>query len=111
MSKEINDKNMCLIYKVKFALCDTIYIVKSQQTFRKIMDSHLSDFNCILKNGQKSYSFAVHYEQHFKSTASHTGLRKFILFKLVNHINTIGEIRPFIKPNYNLLMEEILTIF
>ena len=33
------------------------------------MSGHFSDIQCILKNGLKPDSFAVHYEEHFKYTA------------------------------------------
>ena len=35
----------------------------------------------LLKNGQKSDSFAAHFEHHFNTTTSHTYLRKYMTFK------------------------------
>ena len=74
------------------------------------MDGHLSDLICLLKNGQKSDSFAVHFEQHFSATTSRTDLRNYMTFKVVNQINLIGAMKTFTKPNCNLYMEERLTI-
>ena len=61
-------------------MCDAIYIGNTQQTFKKIMDGHLSDLLRLLKNGQESDSFAAHFEHHFDSTTSSTDLRKYIPF-------------------------------
>ena len=55
----------CIIYQVECSMCDAIYIGNTQQTFKKRMDGHFSDLLCLLKNGQKSDSFAAHFEQHF----------------------------------------------
>ena len=74
------------------------------------MDSHFSDLLRILKKGQKSDSFAVHFEHHFNSTTSCIDLRKYMTFKVVNQINPIGAMRTFAKPNCNLCMEERLTV-
>ena len=52
----------CVIYQVKCSICDAIYIGNTQQTFKKRMDGHFSDLLCLLKNGQKSDSFAAHFE-------------------------------------------------
>ena len=57
------------IFGINLSLCDAIYIGNTQQTFKKIMDSHLSNVQLPLKSVQKSDSFAAHSEQHFKSTA------------------------------------------
>ena len=70
------------------------------------MDSHFSDFQHLLKNRQKSDSFAAHSEQHFKTTTSRTDLRKYIAFKVVKQLNPIGAMKTFTKPNCNLCMEE-----
>ena len=43
-----------------------------QQKFKKRTDGHFSDAQRILNNGQKSDSFATHFEQHFQSTMSRT---------------------------------------
>ena len=74
------------------------------------MDSHFFDRLRLLKNIQKSDSFADHFEQHFNTTTSHTDLRKFIRFKVVKKINPIGAMKNFTKPNYNLCTEERLII-
>ena len=91
-------------------MCDTIYIGNTQQTLKKIMDVHLSDILRLLKNGQKSDSFAAHFEQHLNSTKSHTYLHDYMTFKVVKQINPIGAMKTFTKPNCNLCMEERLTI-
>ena len=74
------------------------------------MEGHLFDLLHLLKNGQKSYSFAAHFEQHFNTTTSRTDLRKYMTFKLVKQLSPIGEMKTFTKPNCNLCMEERLTI-
>ena len=74
------------------------------------MDGNLSDLLRLLKNRQKSDSFAAHFEQQFNSTTSHTYLRKYMTFKVVNQIKPIGAINTFTKSNCNLCMEERLTI-
>ena len=74
------------------------------------MDGHLSDRLRLLKNGQKSDSFAAHFEHHFNTTTSRTYVRKYMTFKVVNKLNPIGTIKKFTKPNCSLCMEERLTI-
>ena len=91
-------------------MCDAIYIGNTQQTFKKRMDGHFSDLLRLLKNGQKSDSFASHFEQHYNSTTSRTYLRKYMTFKVVNQLNPIGAMKSFTKPNCNPCMEERLTI-
>ena len=49
-------------------MCDAIYIGTTQQTFKNRMDGHFSDLKRLLKNGQKSESFAAHFVQHFNNT-------------------------------------------
>ena len=71
----------CIIYKVKCSTCDAVYIGNTQQNFNKRMDGHFSDLLRLLKNGQKSDSFAAHFEQHFNTTTSRTDLRKYTTFK------------------------------
>ena len=44
---------------------------------------------CLLKTGQKSYSFSDHYKQHSKYTTSRTGLHLCMNFKVVKKINII----------------------
>ena len=91
-------------------MCDAIYIGSTQQTFRKRIDNHFSDLLLLLKNGKKSDSSAAQSEQHFNATTSHTDLRKYMTFKVVKHLNPIGALKTFTKPNCNLYMEERLTI-
>ena len=55
---------------------DASYIGNTQQTFKKRMDGHFSDLLRLLKNGQKSDSFADHFKQHFNTTTSRTDLLK-----------------------------------
>ena len=74
------------------------------------MDGHFSDLLRLLKNGQKSDSFTAHFEQHFNTTPSRTDVCKYMTFKVVKQLNPIGEMKTFTKPNYNLCMEECLTI-
>ena len=90
-------------------MCDTIYKGKSQQIFKRIMDSHFFDPTYYQKL-TKIIFFSYHYEQHFKSTASRIDQRYFMLLKLVNNINTIRAIKAFMKPNFTPCMEERLTI-
>ena len=71
-----------MIYKVKISMCDTIYIGNTQQTFKKIMNGHFSDLLSLLKKGQKSDSFAAHFEQHFYTNTSRTDIRKYMTFKI-----------------------------
>ena len=91
-------------------MCDAIYIGNTQQTFKKRMDGHLSDIQRLLKNGQKSDSFAAHSVQHFNDTMSRTDLRKCMTFKVIKQLNTIGVMKTFTKHNCNLCMQERLTI-
>ena len=89
---------------------DTIYMSNNQQTFKKIMDGHFSDLQRLLKNEKNSDSFAAHLIQHFNTTTSCTDLRKYMTFKVVKHLNLIGAMKTFIKPNCNLCMQERITI-
>ena len=97
-------QSKCIIYEVKCSTCDAIYIGKTQQTFKKRMDGHFSDLQRLLKNGQKSDSFAAHFVQHFNNTTSRTDLWKCMTFKVLKQINPIGAIKTFTKPNCNLCM-------
>ena len=67
-----NCQSRCIIYEVKYCMCDAIFIGNTQQTFKKIMDGHFSNLQCLLKNRQKPDSFAVHFVQNFKDTTSCT---------------------------------------
>ena len=42
-------------------MCDAIYIGNTQKIFKKRMDGNFSDQQCLLKNGQRSDSFAAHF--------------------------------------------------
>ena len=74
------------------------------------MDGHFSYLLRLLKNGQKSDSFAAHFEQQFNTTTSRTDLRKYTTLKVVKQLNPIGAMKTFTKPNCNLCMEEHFTI-
>ena len=54
------------------------------------MDGHLSDNQNLLKNRQKPDLLTAHYKQHFKSTTSHTKLRRFMVLKVVKQIIIFG---------------------
>ena len=89
---------------------DTIYIGNTQQTFKKRMDGHFSDLQRWPKNGQKSDSFPAHFVQHFSTTKSRIDLRKYTTFKGIKQLNPIGSLETLTKTNYNLCMQERLTI-
>ena len=91
-------------------MCDDIYIGNTKQTFKKRMDGHFSNLQRLLKNGQKSDSFAAHFLHHFNTTTLCTDIRKYMRFKLVQKLNPIGAMKKFTKPNCNLCMQEHLTI-
>ena len=57
-------------------MCESIYLGKTQQTLKKIMDGHFSNLLSLLKNGQNSDSFAAHFGYNFNSTTSCTDLTK-----------------------------------
>ena len=87
-----------------------MYIGRTHKTLKKIMDGHLSDFLCLLQNGQKSDLFAAHFEQHFNATKPHTYLSKYMTFKVLKQLNQIGTMKTFTKTNCNLFVEERLII-
>ena len=91
-------------------MCDAIYIGNTQQKFKKRMNGHFSNLQRLIKNGQKSDSFAAHFIQHFNNTTSRIDLRKFMTFKVIKQINPIGAMKTFRKPNCNLCMNKCLTI-
>ena len=103
-------RSKCIIYQVECYMCDAIYICNKQQTFKKIMDGHLSDLLRLLKNRQKLDSFAAHFEQHFNTTMSRTDLCTYMVFKVVKQQNPIDAMKTFKKPNCNICMDERLTI-
>ena len=47
----------------------------------------------LLKNGQKSDSFAAHFEHYFKFVMSLTDLPKLMLYKSLKQINQIKAIK------------------
>ena len=69
---------------------EAIHIGTTQQTSKKIMGGHFSDTLSLLKNGQKSDSFAAYYKQNSNATTSHTALHKYMTFKVVKQLNLIG---------------------
>ena len=78
--------------------------------FMKILDGHLSKVQGIIKKVQKLDSFIDHYKQHNKPTASWTYLLKFMTLNVVKQIKLVRSILSLTKNNYNLCMEELLTI-
>ena len=74
------------------------------------MDGHFSDLQRLLKNGQKSYSFAAHSVKHFNTTTARIDLRKYMTFKVVKLLNPIGAMKKSTKPNCNLCTQELLTV-
>ena len=80
-------QSRCNIYEVTCFMCDAIYIINTRQTFKKRMDGHLSDLQCLLKNGQISDSFAAHFVHHFNNTTPRTYLRKCMTFKIIKKLN------------------------
>ena len=59
-------------------MCEDIYIDNTQQKYKKRMDNCFYDILCLLKNRQKSYSYAAHFEHHFNATTSRTDPRKYM---------------------------------
>ena len=94
-----------IIFEVNCSMCDAILKGNSHQTFKKRMDGHLSDLQCLFKIGQKSDSFADHFVQHFNNTTSRTELRKCMTFKVIKQLNPIGAMKIFTRPNCNLCMQ------
>ena len=99
-----------IIYEVECSTGGAIFIGNTQKTFKKMMDGHLSDLQRLLKNGQKSDSFSSHFAQHFNNTTLRTELCKCMTFKVINQLNPIGAMKKITKPNFNLCMQEHLTI-
>ena len=102
--------SICIVYEVKYCICDAIYIDNTHQTFKKRMGGHFSDLKRLLKNGQKSDSFAAHFVQHFNNTTSRTDLRKCMTFKVLKQLKPICVMKTFTKPNCNICMQERLTV-
>ena len=74
------------------------------------MDDHFYDILRLLKNRQKTDSFAAHFEQYFNTTKSRTDLRKYMMFKVVKQLDPISAMKTCTKPNCNICMLERLTI-
>ena len=74
------------------------------------MDFHLSYVQLLLLKSENSYLFKAQYRQHIKSTTSPTDLCKCMTVKVIKHINLIREMKSFMKPDYNIYIEEHLTI-
>ena len=91
-------------------MCDAIYIANTQQNLKKRMDGHFSDLLRLFKNGQKSDSFAAHFEQHFNTNTSSTDPRKYMTFKAAKQLNPIGAMKTFTKPDSDFFIEERLTM-
>ena len=91
-------------------MCEAIYIGNTQQTFKKRIEGHFSNLQRLLENRHKSDSFAAHSVQHFNTTTSRTDICKYMTFKVVRQLNPIGAMKTFTKPNFNLCMQECLTI-
>ena len=72
---------------------ETVYIGKTQQTFKKTMDGHLSNLLYLLKNVRRSDWFATHFEQNLNYTMYHTDLCKYTAFKLVKQIKPINAMK------------------
>ena len=45
-------QSRCIIYEVKYSICDAIYIGNTQKNFKKIMDGHFFNLQRLLKNGK-----------------------------------------------------------
>ena len=74
------------------------------------MNGNSSNVQWLLKNEKISDSFLVDYENHFKYTMSHNYLLMLTEVKLFRRTNTTGDIKASTKTNFNLFMEERLTI-
>ena len=49
---ECKYRSQCIIYRVKYSMCEAIYIGNTHQTFKKIMDGHFSNLLRLLNNRQ-----------------------------------------------------------
>ena len=74
------------------------------------MDGHLFNLQCLLKNGQKSDSFAAQFKQHFNTTTARTYIPKYMTFKVVKQLNLIGAMKKIMRTNFNICMDGRLTI-
>ena len=73
-------------------------------------NSHFSDLQRLLKNGQKPDSFASPFVQYFNNTKSRTYICKYMTFKVIKQLNPIDAMKTYTKPNCNICMQERLTI-
>ena len=96
--------------EVKCFIYDAIYIDNTQQAFKKRMDGHFSYIQRLLKNEKNSDSFDAHFVHHLNTTTSRTDLRNYMTFKVVKQLNLIGAMKKFTKPNFNICMQEHLTV-
>ena len=64
----LGNNTSSLTYEVKCSQYNYIYIFNTHHTFKKKVEGNLSDVQLILRNRQKSDSFAHRFEQHFKYT-------------------------------------------
>ena len=90
---EGKSRRIFLIYELKCSLFGAIYKGNTYKTFKKIMDGHFSNLLRLLKNGQKSDSFAAYLKKHFKSTMICPDFRKCMTFKVVKQLNPIDEMK------------------
>ena len=51
-------------------MCDAVYVGNTQKNLKIRMDSRSSNLLRLLKNRQKSDSFAAYFEQHFNTTTN-----------------------------------------
>ena len=68
------------------------------------MDGYFFDILCLLKKRTKSDSCAAHFEQHFNATMTNTDIHEYMTFKVLRQLNSIGEMKTFMKRNCNLCM-------
>ena len=74
------------------------------------MNGHFSDLQYLLKNVQKSESFAAHLVQKFTNKTLHMDLSKCMTFSILDQLNLIGAMKIYTKPICNLCMQARLTI-
>ena len=91
-------------------MCGNIYIGHTQQSFKKIMHGHFSDLQRLLRNGQRSDSFASHLVHQFNNTTPHMDICTYMKFKVIMELNRIGMIKTFTKYDFNVCMQARLTI-
>ena len=97
--------NIYIIYVAKCTLCYAIYIGNTQKPLKNIINGNFSDVLCIIKNRQKSDSFAAHYNQLFKYNTPRNYLHSCMILKVVKRFNNIGAMELFTKYNCILCAE------